>query len=288
MAENRQNWRKFKEILGFAPARKQGLVIIGSGKKILAGTTTHSCQELPRKDFQHQNYINEHVENTWEHLCHEYVASGLTYIDRDELFSELASVVNLQQGKISSNIYYQQLQLLRESLKLHRGDKTKLAVHVGDKPVENFWPREHFFLGIFRSMFAELLPERKILLLSIIEPNNSLQSIVLEFQGATLKTFSEPDWYNIEWLSKDLDYFHPDTAKRFILWCENHYILPTYGVFLTRKTWDECQKIQVEQGDKAAWKHLLQIKKQRDVDVEVYVEPEPWPVKAALHWNSMK
>ncbi len=288
MAENRQNWRKFQKILGFVPAKKQGLIVIGSGKKILSGISTDSCQDLPHKDFSHQGLVSEHLENAWEFLSHEYHAAGMTYIDRDELFTELATISAMQVGKSSNGIYHEQLLALRDALKLERGEKTKLAMHLGDKPVENFWPRQHFLLQVFQSMFSELLPDRKVLLLGIVEPNNTLNAIALEFQGTELKKFMEPDWTNMEWNEKHTDYFRADSANRFVLWCENHYILPSYALFVTRKIWDECRDIQVKQGDRAAWKHLLLWKKQRDADVEVLVEPEPWPMKASLHWNSMK
>lgn len=287
MPEHRQNWRKFQKILGYVPAKAQGLLVVGAGKKLLAGAVTSSCQDLPHKDFSHQGFEAEHVENAWEILTHEYHAAGMTYIDRDELFTELASIAAIKSGKSSTDIFYDQVKMLRESLKLERGEKTKLASHFGDKPVGNFWPRENFFLGYFQSMFSDLLPERKILLLGIVEEDNSLSSIALEYQSSQLKRFIEPDWNNLE-IEKDTDFFQQEMMARFVLWCENHYVLPTYGVFVTRKIWLECMEMQLKQGDRAAWKHLLQTKRRKDVEMEVLVEPEPWPMKAVLHWNSMK
>ncbi|MGZ3655383.1 MAG: hypothetical protein ACXVCS_07495, partial [Bdellovibrionota bacterium] len=166
------------------------------------------------------------------------------------------------------------------------GEKSKLAQHLGERPTEQFWPRKNFLLSIFKSFFGELFPERKLLLVGVVNGPESLDALLLELHGAEVKGFSEPDFSGIDW--KGMDFFLPENAARFVGWCENHYVLPTYSIFLTKRVWDEVRGLQMTQGDRAAWRFLQKIRSQRDVEKEIQFEPEPWPMKALLRWHSMR
>jgi hypothetical protein len=139
---------------------------------------------------------------------------------------------------------------------------------------------------LFRSFFGELFPERKLLLFSVVSDANTIDSVLLEFQGAELKGFCDPDFSGLDWRGTDL--FLPESAARFVAWCESHYMLPAYSIFLSKRVWEECRQAQMTAGERAAWKTLLKYKTARDVEKEVLLEPEPWPVKALLRWQSMR
>jgi hypothetical protein len=120
----------------------------------------------------------------------------------------------------------------------------------------------------------------------VVNDAHSMDALLLEFQGAELKGFCEPDFSGIDW--KGMDLFLPETAARFVGWCESHHMLPTYSLLLTRRVWEECRGAQMMQGEKAAWRQLQKFHSQRDVEKEVLFEPSPWPMKALLRWHAMR
>ena len=85
-----------------------------------------------------------------------------------------------------------------------------------------------------------------------------------------------------------MDLFLKESAARFVLSCENFYLLSTFALFVSARVWQECRDLQMNQGAKQAWKHLLKVKSQKDVEREVLFEPEPWPVKALLRWRALR
>lgn len=285
--EQRRNWRKFRELAGHLPAKKPGMAIVCTEKKVLCGALSGVGNPvLPH--FRDEGVPIEHVENTAEQLSHKYASGCVSFINRDELL-QLLGQISSPGGSISKlpESYYTQLERIREALKISKGEKSKLAVHLGDRPVEQFWPQEVFLFSLFDTMFSELLPERKILLLGVQKAGNELDAVALEFSGTELKNFSVPDWSGLDRQGAPADFFHRPTVERMVLWCENHFMLPTYAIFVQERVWEECRDLQRKQGNKAAWKHFMKAKSQRDADTTVLMEPEPWPIKAALHWQSL-
>ena len=286
--EQRRNWRKFQEMAGFLPAKKSVTLVVSNEKNVLAGVVGASL-DFPRgKIFQDIGKNIDHVDGTAEYLSHKYGTSSVCFLQREELLQQLGQISQAKGGHSGREMYYDQIMQLREAMHVQKGEKNKLAVHWGDKPTENFWPREFFCLELFDTMFSELLPEKKILLLGIVEEDGSLESLALEFLGTKLQAYSCPDWSNLDWQGAKPDYFHRPTLERFILWCENHYMLPTYAFFMTRRMWVELREIQTKDGSKAAWRHFQKSKGLRDVEPEAIMEPEPWPIKAALQWHSLR
>lgn len=282
--ELRQNWHKFQRLLGQLPPKKTGLLVLQSNQKILAGAVGYPAGSESRAGFADVGLASEHVESAFEMLSHKYGAAGATFVDRESLMEALSQVASVRVTAPATDNFHAQLAKLREMIVVEKG--SKLSVHLGDKPVESFWPRDHFLMGIFRSFFSELLPERKLLLVCVVKGAGQMEALLLEFLGSELRGFCDPDFSGLDW--KSSDFFLPETAERFVLWCENHYMLPTYSIFITERVWEECREQQVSQGTKAAWRHLLKIKGQRDVEKEVLLSPEPWPVKALLRWHSMR
>ena len=287
MLEHHRGWHKFRDLLGYLPSRRRGAVVLADEGKILWGAISPTSDDAHAPVFRDRNMPVEDLESAWEQLERKYNVAGATFIQRKELLSLLGQVAAAKPSKPAFENYYAQIGQIRDALKVSTGEKTSLGVHKGDRPVSAFWPGELFILRIFRSFFAELLPERKLLLVGVVEGPNRLSSLVLEFRGSHLRSFQEPDWAGFDWQAQSTDFFEPETAARFVLWCENRYLLPAYALFVTRAVWEECQKVQKESGEKAAWKFFMKRKAQRDVDPEVRLEPEPWPLKASLYWNSM-
>jgi hypothetical protein len=285
--ELRQNWHKFQRILGPLPAKKSGLVLLLSHNRVVAGALGLSPSAHSRTGFKEIGRQIDDMSGAWEDLSAKYDAAGATFIDQAELLSALSQVAAVRPSAPATDHFHAQLARLREQLGVEKGgEKSKLATHLGERPVEHFWPRKNFMLSLFRSFFGELFPERKLLLVGVVNGNDSFDALLLEFQGSEVKGFSEPDFSGIDW--KGLDLFLPETAARFVAWCENHYVLPAYSIFLTRRVWDEVRAAQMMNGERAAWKLLQKTRSQRDVEKEVMFEPEPWPMKALLRWHSMR
>jgi hypothetical protein len=284
--ELRQNWYKFQKILGPLPPKKPGVLVLQANNRVLAGALGLPAGSPSSAGFGEVGRQIEHIDNTWEELSHKYGAAGASFIDQVELQKLLSQVAAVRSSSPATDHFHAQLVRLREALGVERGEKSRLAVHMGERPVESFWPRKNFLLGLFRSFFGELFPEKKLLLIGVVNDPQNFDALLLEFQGAELKGFCEPDFSGIDW--KGFDLFLPDTASRFVAWCENHYMLPAYSLFLSRRVWEECRDAQAVQGDKPAWKALLKSRSQRDVEKEVLFEPEPWPMKALLRWHSFR
>ena len=284
--ELRQNWHKLQRILGPLPAKKPGMVVLHSHNRVLAGALGYSAQSPSNSGFTDVGRQVEPIENAWEVFSHKYNSSGATFIDNEELLTALAQVAAVRPTAPATEHFHAQLTRLRELMGVEKGEKSRLATHVGERPVESFWPRKNFMLALFKSFFGELFPERKLLLLGVVNDAHSMDALLLEFQGAELKGFCEPDFSGIDWKGKDL--FLPETVSRFVAWVENHHMLPSYALIITKRVWEECREIQISQGEKAAWKHLLKVRGQRDVEKEVMLEPEPWPMKALVRWHALR
>lgn len=284
--ELRQNWHKFQRILGPLPPKKSGLVLLLSHNRVVAGVMGLAAGAGSRSGFRDMGRQIDDMNGAWGDLSGKYDCSGATFIDQSELLSVLAQVAAVRGQAPATDHFHAQLARIRELLGVEKGEKSKLATHLGDRPVEQFWPRKNFLLSLFRSFFGELFPERKLLLVGVVNGPDSFDALLLEFQGSEVKGFSEPDFSGIDW--KGLDLFLPETAARFVAWCENQYVLPAYSIFLSRRVWDEVRAAQMTQGEKAAWRLLQKVRNQRDVEKEVQFEPEPWPMKALLRWHSMR
>lgn len=284
--EIRQNWHKFQRLLGHLPPQKSGLVVLHAHNRVLAGALGLSAGSPSNSGFSDVGRQMDQVDGTWELFSHKYNSAGATFIDNEELMTALAQVAAVRPSAPATEHFHAQLVRLREMIGVEKGEKNKLAVHVGDRPVDQFWPRKNFLLSLFRSFFGELFPERKLILLGVVNDPHSMDCLLLEFQGAELKGFCEPDFSGIDWKGTDL--FLPESAARFVAWCESHHMLPAYSIFLSRRVWEECREAQMVNGDKAAWRALQRFRSQRDVEKEVLFEPEPWPVKALLRWHSMR
>ena len=284
--EYRQNWHKFQRMLGRLPAKKKGMALLCSNQRIIAGVVGDTKEDPTRDCYDDTDLSFESPENVVETLSHKHAAVGSTFIDRNQLLEALGQVTAMKGPGGGAENFYSQVGRLRELMGIQRGDKTPLAIHFGDRPVDSFWPREHFLISIFQSFFADLLPERKLFLVCILRADGNLDASLLEYQAGELKSFWDPDFSGFEW--RELDLFLPENLGRFVLWCENQYLLPTYSLITTEHVWEECRSIQMKHGNKAAWKHLAKIKSQRDAEKEVLFDPEPWPVKALLKWHAMR
>ena len=139
-----------------------------------------------------------------------------------ELITALSQVAAVRAVAPATEHFHAQLSRIRELLgvekAVHGKEKPKLATLVGERPAEQFWPRKNFLLSLFKSFFGELFPERKLLLVGVVNGPSDFDALLLELHGAEIKGFSEPDFSGIDW--KGLDLFLPDTAARFVAWCE--------------------------------------------------------------------
>lgn len=283
--ERKQNWNKFRALVGGVAPKRQGLLLLGHEQKVLAGANIVSStnkENTNAKYFVDQGIAYSDGESLWSDLESKYSADGATLLERNELLRCLGEVSSAMANKGLPESYFSQLKTLRAQFGVESGQNNSCAQHFGDKPVAHFWPDQHFLLQIFRPLFAELLPERKLLLLGVVK-GTELQSIVLEFVGAELRTFAEPDFSSLDWQGQDL--FHRNTLERFVNYMESRYVLPTYAFFLSSSVWEECQALQRREGGRSAWKHLLRHRRQRENDPEICIHPESWPLKAALQWQ---
>lgn len=284
--ELRQNWHKFQRILGPLPPKKSGVALLLSHNRVVAGALGLAAGSPSSTVLREVGRQVDDVSGAWEDISAKYGCAGGTFIDLGELLAALSQVAAVRSSAPATDSFHAQLARLRELLGVEGGEKSKLATHLGDRPVEQFWPRKNFLLSLFRSFFGELFPERKLLLLGVVNGPDSFDSLLLEFHGTEVKGFNEPDFSGIDW--KGLDLFLPETAGRFVAWCENQHALPAYSIFLTRRVWDEARAAQMTGGDRAAWRVLQKVRSQRDVEKELQFEPEPWPMKALLRWHSMR
>ena len=284
--ELRQNWHKFQRILGALPPKKSGLMLLLSHNRVVAGVLGLAAGGNSRGGFREVGRQVDDLTGAWNDLSAKYDCAGATFIDQGELIKALSQVAAVRASSPATEHFHAQLGRIRELLGVEKGEKSELATHLGERPVEQFWPRKNFLLSMFRSFFGELFPERKLLLVGVVNGPDRFDALLLELQGAEVKGFTEPDFSGIDW--RGLDLFLPETAARFVAWCENQYALPTYSLFLTKKIWDEARAAQMAHGDKAAWRLLQKTRSQRDVEKEIQFEPEPWPVKALLRWHSMR
>ncbi len=284
--ELRQNWHKFQRLLGPLPPKKSGLAILHSHNRILSGALGMAAGSPSHSGFSDTGKQVDSMEGSWEVFSHKYNVSGATFLDSEELAVALSQVAAVRPSVPATDHFHAQITKLREIIGVDKGEKSKLAVHVGERPVEQYWPRKNFLFNLFRSFFGELFPERKLFLLVIVNDPQDIDAILLEFQGSELKGFCEPDFSNIDWRAMDL--FLPETAARFVAWAESLHMLPTYALFMTNRVWQGCREAQMLQGEKAAWRNLQKVRSQRDVEKEVLFEPEPWPMKALLRWHGMR
>ena len=284
--ELKHSWHSFTNSLGFLQAKKRGLSVLIHNHKILGAATSKAPSDT-KISFDDFDYHVEDKESANEVLAHKYQVDAITFIERDDLLSYVHDVSVLKTGKVQP--YYVQLMRLRAQLGVDDSEKVKGVIHKGEKPISDFWPRNHFFLDIFNSTFADLLPERKILLLCIYDVEQQTHDVsALEYSGRALKEYHTVDWSSLDWTRDDFDVFQTETAQRLVLWTENTHMLPTYAVFVTKRLWQECIDIQLKSGAHKSWKHFVKHSKQRDLEKELLIEPTPWPMTATLAWHSLK
>lgn len=262
------------------------MAVLHSHKRVVAGALGLSAGSPSSAGFLDTGLAMEDPDGAWEVLAHKYNVSGATFIEHEQLLQALVQVAAVRSTSPATDHFHAQIMRLRELIGVDKGEKSSLAVHFGDRPVENFWPRKNFLLSIFRSFLGELFPERKLLLLNVVDGPEQMDSLLLEFHGHELKGFCEPDFSSVDWKGADL--FLPETAARFVSWCENYYMLPAYSIFLTRRVWEDCRELQMMHGEKQAWKFLQKTLSQRDVEKEILFEPRPWPLKALIRWHGMR
>ena len=284
--ELRQNWHKFQRILGPLPPRKSGVAVLHSHRRVIAGALGLSAGSPSSSGFVDLGMPVEDADGAWEVLQHKYNVSGATFVDHEQLMQALVQVAAVRSSSPATDHFHAQIVRLRELLGVEKGEKSTLATHYGDRPVESFWPRKNFLLSIFRSFLGELFPERKLLLLGVVDGPAKMDALLLEFQGHELKGFCEPDFSSVDWQGADL--FLPETAARFVSWCESYYMLPAYSIFLTRRVWEDCRELQMLHGEKQAWRFLQKTLSARDVEKEILFEPRPWPLKALVRWHGMR
>src|SRR5690606_26355771 len=134
--EVRQNWHKFQRILGSLPPKKPGLVVLHAHNRVLAGALGFSASSPSNSGFSDVGRQVDQVDSTWEVLSHKYNASGATFIESEELMAALSQVASVRPSSPATDHFYAQLVRLREMIGVDKNEKSKLAVHVGEKPVE--------------------------------------------------------------------------------------------------------------------------------------------------------
>ena len=280
--EFKQNWHKFNQLLGPLPPSKSGMLALHSGQKIVTGVVCGDPSVAVKPYFRAEQATFENVEQNWEMLSHKYGSQWGAFLERSTVMEALIEVGAIQsQGPATEN-FYNQVRQLRSKLHLDPRDRGNQT--FGSR--EFSMPRDHFFLSYFRSFFSDLLPEKKLLLMGVVNSSTSIDTVLLEFQGRELSNFYDPDFTGLEFIEKDL--FERSNLSRLVLWCENQAMLPAYALIVSRKVWQECKELQESQDSRAAWSHLLRSKRQKDTDLEVIFEPEPWPIKALFHWHAWK
>lgn len=284
--ELRQNWHKFQRLLGPLPPKKPSLLVLHSHHRILSGALALSGGSSGGVGgFQEVGTHIDPIDSAWEVLSHKYEVNGGCFVDNEELVNALGQVASVRPTPPATDHFYAQIVRLRELMGLDRGEKSKLAVHMGDRPLDQYWPRKNFLLSIFQTFFGELFPERKLVLVGVVNDSHSMESILLEFHGPDLKGFCEPDFSGIDWKGSNL--FDPETAQRFVAWSESHHMLPAYSLFVSRRLWDECREVQLLNGERAAWKLLAKANGAKE-EREMLFEPEPWPLRALVRWHSLR
>ncbi|RZA06777.1 MAG: hypothetical protein EOP11_09435 [Proteobacteria bacterium] len=175
--ELRQNWHKLQRILGPLPAKKPGMLVLHSHNRVLAGTLGHSAQSPSNSGFTDVGREIDPIDTTWELFAHKYNSVGATFIDNEELMGALSQVAAVRPTAPATDHFHAQLTKLRELMGVDKGEKSKLATHMGERPVEHFWPRRNFMLSLFKSFFGELFPERKLLLLAVVNDAQSIDAL---------------------------------------------------------------------------------------------------------------
>ena len=286
--ELRRNWHKFRSLLGSAPARNNGITLLSFQGKIVDGSISGK-QDQEREPFRDVNLPLDDMNSAFEQLSMRYKARTMTVIQRDDLLKVVNEMHTQNSSSRNENSYISQLMHIRNALGIDQPHRDSLAKFWGEGHIKNSFPRPHFVLQMFRSWFADLLPERKLIFLGVLdEEKGSLDSMLLEFDGNKLKRFWEPDWAGFDWKAHTQTFVNRESAAKFVSWCENRYVLPCYAIFVSKECWNQCIDLQDNQSNRAAWKFFVKKRNGKPIEREVVIEPEPWPLKALLYWNSIR
>ncbi len=282
---DKQNWYKYKRIFPSCNPRETGVFALSFHDKII-----HGCISNPYgaelEVFSERDTPIEDINSAYEAFSQRYNARNLTVIRRDDLLKTVMDLMPPPGEPDKSPSYAKHLQDIRKSLSLDKQDKNAHYEFRGDIQNEHCLSKPHFFTNIFNSIIADLLPEQKLLYLGIIdEDKQSLESIILEFEGRELISFSDPDFAHFDWRSLTQTFPNPEAAAHFVMWAENRYQLPTYSIFVSARVWREATVYQQKSGYRAAWKYLMQARSTSDLNREFLIEPEPWPFRAVLYWH---
>lgn len=284
----KQNWYKYRSLFPDCSSKEKGLFTISFHDKIIHGSVSRPYGATP-ENFQEIEMPIEDVGSAFETLTNRYNARSLTVLRRDDLLKTVMELMPPPGEPSTVPSYGKQLSDVRAALSLEKRDKNAKYEFRGDVPNEHCLPRPHFFTNIYSSMISDLLPEDKLLFLGIVdEDKKQFSSILLEFSGRELVSFADPDFSNFDWRSLVQTFPNREAAERFVTWCESRYQVPAYTVFVTAKVWREATVYQQKFGYRAAWKHLLKARSGSDLDRELLIEPEPWPMRAIFHWHAMR
>lgn len=285
---DKQNWYKYKRIFPNCSPKEKGIFALSFHDKII-----HGCLSNPYgselEPFRERNIPIEDINSAFETFSQRYNARNMTVIRRDDLLKTVMNMMPPPGEPAQAPSYGKHLRDIRKSLSLEKRDKNAHYEFRGDIQNEHCLTKPHFFTNIFNSMISDLLPEQKLLFLGIVdEDKQSFDSILLEFDGRDLVSFSDPDFAHFDWRDLVQTFPTPDAAGRFVTWAENRYQLPAYAIFVSARIWREATVYQQKFGYRAAWKHLMKARSGSDLDREFLIEPEPWPFRALLHWHSMR
>lgn len=281
------NWHKFNKFFANAPALKRGIFALAHQDRIIHGAISDSVVPGARA-FRDKGMPIADVASAFDALTDRYRAKSLTVVDRDELLRILLEMP-LVKGESGERLYHAQLAWVRTALGIDGRKKSAALAVQGERPLAQFFPRFHFLLQAFRGRFADLLPERRIIFVGVCDESNlGFESLLLEYNGRRIARVIDPDYGNFDWRALVAGFVKRDGAARFVNWVETKYMLPAYAIFLTRATWEECEKLHAAEGTRAAWRCFLKKMRGGDLKQEALVEPYAWPVRAAVYWNAFR
>lgn len=280
------SYYKLKALLPEAQPQSRGALVLSFHDKVIAGALSNPsiADSKTSIEFRDQGFPVDDLKQAFEIFTERYHCNALAAISRQNLLKTLDNFV--QQQGIDGESYSAQLIRLRRELGLSAEGRSSSVQSVPVRSLAKFFPSGNFLLQLFTGWFAELLPEQKLLLLGIVDENNTdFQSVLLKFTGSECVAAYEPDYAGFDWKELVTNFFDPISANRFVAWSEHQFNLPTYTLFVTKKLWQNSCKTQSEKGARAAWKILTQSKEARK---QVLFEPQPWPISVLLHWHRLK
>lgn len=281
-------WHRFRAMFPQAPARKAGIFGLVFEDKIIHGAVSRVAN-YPGKGFADDGVPVQDPASALERLNQKYLTKAMTLLDRGELLKVLLEMPLIKSDVPSDQLYYRQLEQIRAAMGLDGHRRSLRVDHWGMKPMADFFPRNHFLFMLLRNWIVDLLPERRLVLVGILdEDKRELEALVLEMNGQAIERVIDPDWSGFDWRSELKGFVRSQEAARFVQWCESKYMLPSYATFFTREAWDEAVKLDAEQGGRAAWRHLWKARRGGELGKQVLFEPEPWPLKAAWAWLALR